>query len=252
MIWCLGMYASASTWVYNVALKIAQHSDGPPPLGLYVTGAGELAGLAPDRLAVVKTHDVDAAGTALLDSQARAILLSVRDPRDAVASLMLYMHHPFALALQRVEVSARYLARWRTDPRTLLLRYEDGFAERADTVAALAARMGQALPAEAVRAIHAQTTRAAVDAFVGNLAALPTALHDPGTGDVVDTVTQWHSHHAGRTGEVGRWRRLLKPPQVQAIQARMGDWMAAFGYAAAAVPPAPMVRLTVGRYGIIS
>jgi hypothetical protein len=250
MIWCLGMYASASTWVYNVALKIAQHSDGPPPLGLYVTGAGELAGLAPDRLPVVKTHDVDAAGTALLDARARAILLSVRDPRDAVASLMLYMHHPFALALQRVELSACYLARWRTDPRTLLLRYEDGFAERTDTVAALAARMGRALSAESAAAIHALSTRAAIDAFVGNIASLPTALRDPGTGDVVDTVTQWHSHHAGRTGEVGRWRRLLKPDQVAAIEARLGDWMAAFGYAPGA--PRPTVRLTVGRYGIIS
>jgi len=250
MIWCLVMYASASTWVYNVALKIAQHSDGKPPQGLYVTGAGELAGLAPDRLPVVKTHDVDAAGTVLLDAQAHAILLSVRDPRDAVASLMLYMHHPFALALQRVELSARYLARWRTDPRTLLLRYEDGFAERADTVAALAARMDRALPAEAVATIHAQTTRAAIDSFVSGLATLPTAIADRGTGDVVDTVTQWHSHHAGRTGEVGRWRRLLKPDQVAAIESRLGDWMAAFNYPQSAAPPA--IRLTVGRYGIIS
>jgi hypothetical protein len=250
MIWCLGMYASASTWVYNVALNIAEQSDGTPPLGLYVTGAAELAGLAPDRLAVVKSHDVDAAGTALLDAQARAILLSVRDPRDAVASLMLYMRHPFTLALQRVELSARYLARWRTDPRTLLLRYEDGFAERAATVAAMAARMDRKLPAESVAAIHAQTTRAAIDAFVGTIATLPTALRDPGTGDVVDTVTQWHSHHAGRTGEIGRWRRLLKPPQVQAIEACLGDWMAAFGYAPTAASPA--IRLTVGRYGIVS
>jgi hypothetical protein len=250
MIWCLGMYASASTWVYNVALKVADHSDGPPPLGRYVTGAGELAGLPLDRLPVLKTHDVDPAGTALLDAKARAILLSVRDPRDAVASLMLYMRHPFAQALQRIEVSARYLARWRTDPRTLLLRYEDGFAERAETVASVAARMDRSLPAQAVAAIQAQMSRAAIEAFVGTIASLPTALRDPATGNVVDTITQWHSHHAGRTGEVGRWRRLLKPAQAAAIETRLGDWMAAFGYPPSAA--VPKVRLTVGRYGIIS
>jgi hypothetical protein len=247
MIWCLGMYGSASTWVFNVALKIAERSPGPPPHGLYATTAAALDGLPRDRLAVVKTHDVDTAGTVRLGANASAILLSVRDPRDAVGSLMLYMRNPFPIALQRVADSARYVARWRTDPRVLLLRYEDGFADRPPTVAALAERMGRALAPADAAAIFAQTTRAAVDAQIAAMGTLATALRDPASGDVVDTATQWHTHHAGRTGEVGRWRRLLLPAQVQAIEARLGDWMDAFGYPR----EVPAVRVTVGQYGLL-
>jgi hypothetical protein len=247
MIWCLGIYGSASTWVFNVALKIAERTEGPRPLGLYATQAAELDGLAPGFLPVVKTHDVDTAGTVRLGALASAILLSVRDPRDAVGSLMLYMRNPFATALQRVEASARYVARWRSDPRVLLLRYEDGFADRPATVAALAGRMGRVLAPADAAAIFAATTRAAVDAHIAGMGTLASALRDAASGDVVDTATQWHTHHAGRTGEVGRWRRLLAPPQVQAIEARLGDWMDAFGYSRSA----PGLRVTVGRYGIV-
>jgi hypothetical protein len=61
---------------------------------------------------------------------------------------------------------------------------------------------------------------------------LPTAGRDARSGDVVDTNTQWHLHHAGRTGEIGRWRRLLPPDAVAVIEHRMDGWMRRFGYVA--------------------
>ena len=50
------------------------------------------------------------------------------------------------------------------------------------------------------------------------------------TGDLLDPATQWHSHHANRTGEVGSWRRELTREQVRVIEARLGGWMAANFY----------------------
>ena len=45
-------------------------------------------------------------------------------------------------------------------------------------------------------------------------------------------MSQWHRHHAGRSGEIGRWRRRLTAPQVVAIEQHLQDWMAAYGYPA--------------------
>ena len=47
----------------------------------------------------------------------------------------------------------------------------------------------------------------------------------------MDPVTKWHNHHASRTGEAGRWLRILTPRQVALIERHLGDWMVMFGYA---------------------
>ena len=51
----------------------------------------------------------------------------------------------------------------------------------------------------------------AIEAFIARLEDLPATLRHV-SGDVFDTVSQWHKHHAGRSGEIGRWRRRLTAP----------------------------------------
>lgn len=84
--------------------------------------------------------------------------------------------------------------------------------------------------------IFADTCRSAIETHIARLAALPTALHDAASGDVVDTATQWHTHHANRSGEIGRWRHLPTLADVAIIEQRLGDWMAAFDYQAEVAP----------------
>ena len=62
VIWCAGMFASGSTWIYNVVREIAA-TRGPdiPVRGRFVSGSHEMVGIdEPGVLHVVKSHEVDA------------------------------------------------------------------------------------------------------------------------------------------------------------------------------------------------
>ncbi len=226
------MYASGSTWLFNAMRDVAATvRPETPTLSCY---AESLPMLAPVRHAagvrIVKTHQLDAKAEAFMNEAAATILLSVRDPRDAVVSLMQHMRHGFADALATVERSALFAQRYAADPRTVLLRYEAGFIDDPATFDALAAALGGALTAASRAALFARSRRAAIEARIARLEELPTAVKDPRSGDVVDLVSQWHRHHANRSGEVGRWRRLLSPEAAAVVEQRLGAWMAALGY----------------------
>jgi len=61
MLWCLGMYASGSTWVFNAAMKIcAAVSPEVPVVGCYVTTLADLdLTEQQQRLGIVKTDQSD-------------------------------------------------------------------------------------------------------------------------------------------------------------------------------------------------
>ena len=238
MHWCLGMYASGSTWLFNVAMHIAATlAPEKPPIGRYITDISELA---PDQAAidrvVVKTHYVDNASAEALCRLASSLLISIRDPRDCISSLMLYQHYPLELALQAVEASALCCGRFAIGPRTLLLRYENGFTGEPGTLDRVAVMLNGRLTNEDRVNIFAANSRTSVEARIAGLDTLPTAIHDAATGDIVDPATQWHRHHANRSGEVGRWRHLLTLADVAIIEQRLGDWMHRFGYAPEVAP----------------
>jgi hypothetical protein len=130
MQWCLGMYASGSTWLYN-ALRLVAGAAAPARAvrACYVAAPDDVPDLDPSVRQIVKSHDVEPATAALLEQRATRILVTLRDPRDAVASLMRHMRHDFGAALARVESSARFCAARGTDPRATVLRYETGFID---------------------------------------------------------------------------------------------------------------------------
>ncbi|HEX5326528.1 MAG TPA: sulfotransferase domain-containing protein [Acetobacteraceae bacterium] len=242
MLWCLGMQASASTWIYNVALKLAPIlAPEVPAKGSFVGFRGRLGYLADERLLhIVKSHGVDAPTTAELERRAKSIVMSIRDPRDAVASLMLYHDEDFRQALTEVVRSAETCLRLAADQRTLLLRYETGFTDDPATIDRLAGSFGRPVPPAERDRIFAESRRGAIEKLIDQIEELPTAKRI-GT-DLLDSTTQWHRLHAGRTGEVGKWRRTLTDSQVGRIEARLQDWMAGFGYAPSR-PPGLVARL---------
>lgn len=249
--WCAGMFASGSTWAYNVMRGIAACLHPRHPVkGRFVNVIGDLDGLDdPAFVHVVKSHDTAAEVAAELSRQATRLVVTIRDPRDAVTSLMLYQRYPFDLALTTIAKSAKFVGGLASDSRALLLRYEAGFIDTAATLDAMAAWFGGTLLAAERDRLFAEHSRAAVEGWIATLDALPQAQRDARSGDIFDPETQWHRHHAGRTGEVGRWRRMLTQWQVAAVEQEMQDWMVQFGY-----PPAvvfnPGYTLRVGTFSL--
>lgn len=243
LYWCAGMYASGSTWAYNImrGIAAAQHA-GQPVQGRFVNFLTDLDGLDDDgRVHVVKTHDVAPEVTAELSRRAVRLVVTIRDPRDAVTSMMLYQRFPFETALDWVARSGKFAASLVPDPRALLFRYEAGFTENPATLDTIAQHFRGALPAGVRERMFAEHTRSAVEALIATLGA----HHNENTGDA---ETQWHRHHAGRTGEIGRWRRMLSAPQIAAVEHEMWDWMAKFGYSATVWGPGYTLR--VGAFSL--
>jgi len=253
MFWCLGMYASASTWTFNLVQKVALSlAPTKPVIAVFVVDT--LPDCDDDSgTLVVKTHGAPVARE--LGQRAKAIFITIRDPRDAVASLMRHNKAPFDLALNVTDAAAWTCAQFITHRRAVLLRFEDRFFDDPATVDRIAAMFPGALPKGDGKRIFTELHRDAVDAFIANLEALPTTEtyldSESGQWDTYDQVTGWHKHHAGRTAEVGRWRRDLTDLQIQAIQRRMQPCMERFGYLPTTSRP-NSYRLRVSRYEVLS
>lgn len=234
------MYGSGSTWTYNAVRKIAAavHPGRPVVAGFVAEERDIPASAEPRAITIVKSHAGPA--TPVLAARAERILITVRDPRDAVASMTRHNNLSFDEALALTEASARICAALFHDRRTMRFRYEDGFVDNLGTLDRIAASFGGVLTAADHARIFAETRRPAVERFIADLPALDTSSYSAERDDLFDTVSHWHRHHAGRTGKVGRWRDELDEAQVEEIIARLGDWMAQSGYHA---PWQPQVRV---------
>ncbi len=250
VFWCAGVYASGSTWAYNILRAVA--AVGFPDrtrTSRFANHIGDLAGIDDAAaLHVVKTHDLPADAARLLLAQSPRIVITVRDPRDCVTSLMQFQHYGFEMAGQTIAKSARFAQRLLDKAAgALVLRFEDRFAETPETVLRIAEHLEIPLTPGAAAAIFAAHRREVVDRFIARLPDEPAAKHDPVSGDWYDPATQWHKHHAGRDGEIGRWKRRLLTGQPATIEAECGAFMDRFGYARAPLHQ-PGYRLNMGGY----
>ena len=230
ILWCQGMFASGSTWLYNVAMAVANDLEPRREVrGRFVFSAADARGLeAPAIRHVVKSHQARG-GVDAIARRADAILVTLRDPRDAVVSLMQYQNFSFFRALLNVRHAAEACFLLGSHPRAVTLHYELGFVDDPATIDGVARHMGGAIPRARRDEIFRATRRPAIEAFISRLERQPSAIVDR-DGDIYDLASHWHRHHAGRTGESGRWRRLLYPAQINGIETALGDWMECFGY----------------------
>lgn len=226
VVWCLGMYCSASTWLFNV-VRLLHEQEGGQPRVHFFSGKGAFGSFGQEGGAdLVKSHEIADEPTILeLAKRAGIVFITVRDPRDAVTSLIQARSHNFARAVDFVEQSAKLCAMLRADKRAHLFRYESRFFEAPQTVSHLAMQLGIGIDAETAGTIFAANNRDAVEAYIAAMPGGPGILRDEASGDLLDPKTQWHTHHAGRSGDTGRWRTLLTAEQVTHIETRIPFFM---------------------------
>lgn len=220
VIWCLGMYASASTWLFNVVRQIAVNDD--QVFTYFVSGPLDEAAFGRIGLHIVKSHEInDASASGWLAKRANKIFVTIRDPRDAIASLILYHGYAFERALAHVDQAARLCVQFATDGRSVFWPYESAFFERAESVRTIAAHLGLQVTDSQRDEIFSSMRRDAVEAYIAKLPTLRGVLQDHASGDMLDPQTHWHTHHAGRSGEIGRWKQALTADQVAAVAAKL-------------------------------
>ncbi len=220
-IWCLGLYASASTWAFN-AVRMLHEATGRPAKTYFLSGAANFAPFAEHVTHIVKSHEITDPATAQeLGRRAEKILITIRDPRDAVASMLRHHQHGFDKTLDLVEQTLKLCVRYAGDPRAKLLAYESRFHEQPAAISAFAAHLGLNPSPQACASIFEQLQRKNVEKYIAQMPRMPGILQNRESGDLLDPRTHWHTHHAGRSGEIGRWQHELNLEQARAVQDRL-------------------------------
>jgi hypothetical protein len=233
LILTVGLYGSASTWLYNVVreLLIAEHGEAR----VCATYSETVAGVIENRNAfgkyvVWKMHCGDAAWDVFADLARPTILLTVRDPRDAILSLVERFN-------TRVEVAANAVSR--CCARALqcaeaghpVLRYEDRFVDDPRLVRSIADYIGATVSEPVIAAVFARYTPDAVRCFAARIETLPADRQqgDDPTIDIFDRITQIHRGHIGDQ-RIGKWRERLNSEQQQKLAALFLPFLHRFGY----------------------
>jgi hypothetical protein len=227
----LGMFGSASTWVYSVVSLLLQHhaggqdrvfisyADSPDFLGRNV------ANILSARFSVLKTHQPAPELAACTHLAAAPVFMSLRDPRDCVVSMMQRFDWTFDEASEKVLGSCNAVLEWSTRFECSLLRYEDAFTTNSETITHIASSLR--LPNQNARdqKIHsdlaAATLREAIDARDSGIATEHPAL--------ASKRSAWHKGHVGN-GEIGKFKDHLSTAQITQIERRAWRMMRKFGY----------------------
>jgi hypothetical protein len=238
VILCLGLKSSGSTWLYNVVIQLmaerARLSRAPKPrteafyadnFAMIPAGADRAAHL------VIKCHEPSDAIMFLTRFAQGRILLTVREPRDAVASLMKRFRHAFEPSTADMKrQSARITELARID-RMSIFRYEDGFHEHPATIDEMASLLGFSISGAARERIFRSLTREAVRKKISALKKRGGFGRTP-NADSFDPATHWHPGHVG-DARIGKFETILSAEQQRKVLAATRDYCRMFGYATA-------------------
>jgi hypothetical protein len=226
---CAGLYASGSTWTFNVAASLLHPKRDGHVVRLYVDELDEVTRHKIERADdfILKTHCPGHTLKMLCLTEPVFLITTIRDPRDAVVSLISRFKRDFATALEEVAQSANRVMCLHERCKTLTLKYEDGFVGEAG-VNAIATWLGISPLAAEVRSITRRLSAGAVASRIDELVARGV-LTGQNPAIEWEDETQWHPNHIG-DGRVGKYRDALTERQIDEIAYRTDPFCLTFGY----------------------
>lgn len=240
VILCAGMKSSGSTWLYNVVFEIVKAGLRQKLAKRSTACKTKIVQFYGDRVSdfppnaasafhiVVKTHLPDSSLDFLMRFSSARMFLTVREPRDAIASLMERFHHPFEGSLGDIGKGSVRIAHLRHAYNPPVFRYEDGFFDRRETVAAIARMLNVPLSKAEIGRIFERHTKAAVRRRIVHLTS-KGFFGEHASPDDFHPRSHWHPGHIG-TGTVGKFAAILSISQQRSVLAATAKYCRAFGY----------------------
>jgi hypothetical protein len=231
---CLGLFSSGSTWLFNLVRQIWLQEVGEasalPGDHLRSVFADDLADLPLTafgaRRLVLKSHAPQEMLVKMMSLARCPIVIAVRDPRDAVVSLMQRFGATFAQALDQVANSAKIIVRVdETLGPKHILRYEDGFIGEPEVFDKISVLLGVTPKPEVRTKILDSLSPKAVNAMVQQLIAAGIISERRN----YDPVTHWHRGHLG-DGRVGKYVTSLSELEQRVVLWRTAKFCRRFGY----------------------
>ena len=227
---CCCQHGSGSTWMFNLAREICRAAATD-----FVSCSQDSEAYLPwdalgSHMLVVKAHNPTAGLRSLIATANLPAVITVRDPRDSVASHLLRfpnsLAHDFDEALDAIAVSAERLVALFRLRQLPIFRYEDGFVGKNETFDKVAALLCVNPSKEQRIAILDGLSPTAVRKTIAGLEAAGAIRGE----QVWDEETRWHAGHVG-DGRVGKFKEVLTPAQQRAVLDRTREYCECFGYA---------------------
>ena len=157
------------------------------------------------------------------------VIVTVRDPRDCVLSLMEQFSASFSDAMAWIAQDCLHATAC-ADAGSLVLRYEDRFFDSPAMVGTLAHYIGVDVSEAIANAIFGRYHTEAVRAFAATIKSLPRErLDGDGKPLLFDRVTHITRTHIG-DGRIGKWRERADTQQQRVMTQQFSATLARFGY----------------------
>ena len=239
VIICNGVIRSGSTWSFNVCRHLADLlarrrsqqygmaclTDRSLDQFLQVSvnsGAGPV---------VVKVHEIGPIALQWIRARRAKAVCTFRDPRDCVASDIVFWGDGFDASVQRVATSLKVLqASYKDDGSTLLVRYEEMMSDTHLQIRRIAEYLNVEVNQGDIERIDAQTNLQTSRAICEGLSERPDNETDMGsTGHRRHRITLLHDNHIGNA-KAGRWKDELTDEQGQLVTQLFQQDLQAMGY----------------------
>jgi GR25 family glycosyltransferase involved in LPS biosynthesis/glycosyltransferase involved in cell wall biosynthesis len=227
---CFGQHGSGSTWMFNLARDVCK-TKSIPFTSIHRDWSINLPWQTPGvRVIVAKSQNPMADFQAFVANSLDPVVITVRDPRDAVVSFMQRFSNSLAKsfdeALAAIALSAERLVAIKRLRDVPVFRYEDGFVGAQSTIEKVAELLGVRLSEQEASEVLANLEPDAVRKKIGELEKSGVIKTEADW----DRESQWHKGHVG-DGKVGKWRDVLTQEQEREILDRTKDYCETFGYA---------------------
>ncbi len=246
MVLCAGAKSSASTWLFNVVAEIMRGREAAANLAYVRSDRDVWRGCRSVRqfyadspqlfpafdnsseALVVQSQRPSSALCALAVETAAPIVMTIREPRDSIASLMKRFGYSFAGAFRAVTEGDLHMLELFRHSAPLVLRFEDRFYDREATIAAIAEFLQVDLPAAYVRHIHGMLTPEQVRRKIEVLQQAG-AFGSAARSVAHDAETRWRPGHVGDIA-IGQHAEILSREEALRVLRATPDYCRTFGY----------------------
>jgi hypothetical protein len=224
-----GFYGSSSTWAFNAIARLLLCHKSREGCRVYADELENcLKQFRENPWTVVKTHNPSPDMLATIRLAHAPVVITVRDPRDCVVSMMERFAWSFEQSLDGVANGAARLSELLANrPAPLILKYENANGNRAAALQSIKSYLALKVTPREMAAIQASLSPASVKCQIAALeksgvfgSAAADLAHDP--------QTLWHPRHVG-DGVSGKYLQRLTPPQAAEVWGRTHRHCQEFG-----------------------
>ncbi|AWI90063.1 hypothetical protein C0214_18410 [Methylobacterium sp. DM1] len=228
VIICLGLYRSASTWMFNVIKSVVNLNFSIA--SAYADKFSDLDGYLKDEneFFLIKTHSPDISFQNFMKYSNAKIIITIREPLDCVASLMRQFDLSFGDALERVDRSSLSILEIKSLLDNTVFIYEKPESRNLDTVRAIADLLKVSASDEQCKAIAQNFSSENVRNYIDELTE-EKYFSDDAPVDQFHAETHWHPRHVGE-GVPGLYGEVLSEKQIYTVRHTCKKFREYFGY----------------------